>query len=27
VWFVGQCFDEADTHNSESDKQLVQGKP
>ena len=27
VWFVGQCFDEADAYNSESDKQLVQGKP
>jgi hypothetical protein len=27
VWFVGQCFDENDKYNSESDKQLVQGKP
>jgi hypothetical protein len=27
VWFVGQCFDEADAYNSESDKELVQGKP
>jgi hypothetical protein len=27
VWFVGQCFDDNDVYNSQSDLDMVKGQP